>query len=265
MRGSEMSNYKMTFGMACSALGLEAAEIRNFLSFEKFEAVELPWEMICTPDRSLLKEAVRKHKTILCGGISDTNLTGAIPFADEKIRRSFTEELRKALELLASREVRTAALEIPLDQVIGNEDAGKAVREILLGIAQILLKEDMTLLLPLVLPGQPHPDAVARFMRKTLLPNVKLRLDVHPWMIKPDTVLKTLAGTLAFETRALTFRYDADCGSRILEAQVRQWIDYLAPSGFSGPMLLCPFSQNNRMALSEGTNYSDIAEDLQKA
>lgn len=252
----------ISFGMACSALGMGENDILNILAFENFKAVELPWEVLCTPDRSLLNEAIRRNKTILCGGVTAPHLTRTIPFADRRMRQGFTEQLFKSLELLASRGIRTAALEIPPDLVAVDPEAEKTVREILCGVAPVLLREEMTLFLPLALPCAVPPETISKFMRETLIPNVKLRLDIHPWQFKPDMTPRGTAGTLAFETRAITFRYDADCGGRILRGHVRQWLDYLLPAGFRGSVLLCPFSLRNRMMLPEADSFADILDSL---
>ena len=56
----------MTFGMAFSRIGMPVAEIRDYLDFSGFNALELPWEVFFNPDSTadtLYKEICRRNRT----------------------------------------------------------------------------------------------------------------------------------------------------------------------------------------------------------
>lgn len=150
-----------------------------------------------------------------------------------------------------------------MDTVLGNVSAEHGLQEILHAAAPILLRENMTLLLPYALPSEIPASEYSRFLRNTLLPCIKLRLDVHPWQMKPSLSPQNAAGTLRLETRVLTFRYDADCGNRILPVHVKEWKSYFSQMNLACSFLLCPFSRLNRMAYPEANQFAEIIQEEQ--
>lgn len=80
------------YGMAFSAMSMAPSGIREYLDFPEFTAAELPWETIASPDQSLLRDAVRRGKTVICGGIMDSRLCQTIPFAEKNLRKSFSAQ-----------------------------------------------------------------------------------------------------------------------------------------------------------------------------
>lgn len=258
-----------SFGLALSSMCMTAEGIGDFLEFPEFDAVELPCEIFTAKHRenaALRKRIFQSYRRVLCGGIMDSRLTGTVPFADRRMRTAFVCECEKIIVQLAAQGIHTASLECPVGAALANSESANALREILLMLAGPLNQCAFTLLLPVILPDPdgPAPERIALFMRNLLIPNIKLRIDVHPWRITGGMTPKQLCGHLNFETRAISFRYDADCGNRVLRNHLKPWLAYLAETSFSGPALLCPFSQRNRMALAEAELFAGMIADLRE-
>lgn len=259
-----------SFGMALSSMGVknDPAALEDFLHFPEFNAVELPWEILHSADSEtarIREKIFRQCPERICGSVMDSRLSIEIPFADKRMRRDFTAQLRIALEKLLPHGITRAVLECRPDTLEPGSDAGKALTEILHSIAPFLIRNTMILLLPAAVPpphGHRDASATAQFLRDCMIPNIKLRLDVHPWDLKKGAVPAQTAGCLAFETEALLFHYNADWGNRILKSQVAVWKDYLAGAGHGCPLLLSPASQRNRMAFPEAELFAKIAGEL---
>ncbi len=265
MRGSDM-NTDARFGMAFAGMNISPEEMEDFLGIEEFNAAELPWEILVHARHDTLrKKAAKQFECLYCGGIMDTRLSRNIPFMDAKTVRAFSLQLENSLRTLAEANIHAAVLECPLNGILGNAGAEETLRTILKSASGILLEADITLLLPLSLPEPERndlPQEAARFIRNTLLPKVKLRLDINPWLIEKNQDIRALAGMLHFECAALMFHYNADGGGRILKRQITPWLDYLSVSAFSGAVLLCPHSAGNRMAMPEADSFSKIISEL---
>lgn len=246
----------------------DAANLEDFLHFPEFNAAGLPWELFTASDTESIRirdAFTRQCPVRICGSIMDSRLSCAIPFADKRMRRDFSEQLRHALEILLPHGITCAVLECPPETLGNRKDAETALREILQSTAPFLIRNSMTLLLPVSIPappGQWNTQSVARFFRDCMIPNIKIRLDVHPWDMEENIPPEQAAGRLAFETEALLFHYNADCGNRILKSTVFEWKNYLAAAGHDCPLLLSPSSRRNRMAFPEANLFAQIAGEL---
>lgn len=258
----------MTCGMAFSRIGMPPAAIGDYLGFSTFSAIELPWEVFSGSEpesAALLKDVRRSGKTIICGSVMDSRLSRGIIFAEDKFQKDFSRQLVHALQFLASCGIRTATLDCPLENILSSEDAQKDMHEILLGAAPVIIKEKMTLLIPCTIPAAGPLSNALRFMRNTMIPGVKLKLEIMPW--HPDFAKKTiddLLGSLLLETGSVIFRYDADCGNRIMKEQVKPVLTALKRVNYTGTVLLAPMSQGNRMTYAEACQFSGIVEELEE-
>ncbi|MBQ7401424.1 MAG: hypothetical protein IJW07_05240 [Lentisphaeria bacterium] len=256
----------MTFGMAFSRIGMSPVEIGDYLSFSAFSAMELPWEAFTDSDpetAKIRKEAARSGRTVICGSLMDSRLSRGILFAEDKFQKDFSIQLANALQFLVSNGIRTATLDCPLENVLSSQETQNDLRKILLGAAPVIVREKMTLLLPCSIPAAGQISSALQFMRNTMIPSVKLKLDLMPW--HPEYMKKTVSeqlGSLLLETGNVTFRYDADCGNRIMKEQVQTVITELKKVNFTGTVLLAPMSQGNRMAYPEACQFSGILEEL---
>lgn len=262
-----MNQSTMTFGMALSRIGMQQPmEIRDYLDFSAFTAMELPWEIFAGNDpesSALCKEAFRSEKRIICGSVMDSRLSRGIIFAEDKFQRDFSRQLARAMQFLASCGIDTATLDCPLENLLSSEEAQNDMHKILLGAAPVLIKENMTLLIPCTIPAPEPMSHALRFMRNTMIPGVKLKLEIMPW--SPDFAkqpVSELLGSLLLEAGSVSFRYDADCGNRIMKKQVKPVIEALKRVNFTGTVMLAPMSQRNRMTYPEACQFSEILEEL---
>lgn len=262
-----MDNDRMTFGMALSRIGMQQTlEIRDYLDFSAFSAMELPWEVFSgnEPEAvALCKEARRSDKKIICGSVMDSRLSRGILFAEEKFQRDFSRQFANSLQFLASAGIRTATLDCPLENILASEESQKEMHKILLGAAPVIIKEKMTLLIPCAVPAAASRSTALRFMRNTMIPGVKLKLEIMPW--HPDyskLPVPEQLGSLLLETGSVIFRYDADCGNRIMKDHVKPVLAELKRVNFTGTVLLAPISQRNRMAYPEAREFAGILEEL---
>ena len=84
----------------------------------------------------------------------------------------------------------------------------------------------MTLLLPFTLPCA-DPETPARFiqlLRRSMIPQLKLRLDLHLAALPPDASPRDLAGTLLQEVRSVFLRWNADSGEFPGKEQIAPWL-----------------------------------------
>ena len=252
------------FGMALGRMELPSADIPDFFTFPHFSAVELPAEYWTkppagSPHRSLPLE---RFSSVCCGNIMETALCGVIVRTLPARRREFAEEAGRVLTALARKGVDSAVLDCNLEEVLGDPVTEEAMRDILLRLGPVLLKNGMTLILPFRVPSQHRPGELGRFLRRSLLPCVKTRLEVHPFEGEALTP-ETSGGALRLDLHSILFVYNADSGGRIRKNHVLPWLDWTEKLGVRIPFLLCPKSQRQRMSLPEASVWDGIAEELQ--
>ena len=115
---------------------------------------------------------------------------------------------------------------------------------IIKGLAYNLERFGFTLLIPFAIPAA-SPEIVRQvpvFLRKTLLPWVKLRLDVHAHELVPGFSPETLAGGMFTEIRSIRFLYLADTGNVLIPEHILPWIETLSLYGFRGPYFFAPMT-----------------------
>ncbi len=244
------------FGIAFSRIGADPAVISDYLPYQELNVLELPWEAVGS---EVHEEARKRNRRILCGSIADARLSAMIlsDDVDRKMRSSFAAQLRKAVAHLAEHDIHTATLDCAVSDILASSAAAE-LREFLLEIAPALIKHKFTLLLPYSIPSDHKPEDVMLLFRNTLIPNIKLNLNVFPWQLPPDCEPKSIAGRLGYETRVLTFRYDADCGHKLLPAHLKKWLTILPART---DVLLAPFSLRNRMLAAEAEHYSVLVRE----
>ncbi len=246
------------FGIACSRIGMDPAGIGDYLTFPELNVLELPWEAVGTP---VQREAEKRNWKIICGSIADARISATFLSAGKKVRETFSAQIRKAVAYLAEHKIHTAALDCPAADILADAEAhgGENFRDFLQDISPALAKHDFTLLLPHAIPAENSPEEVMRLLRNTMLPGIKLNLNIFPWQIPPRSNPRELTGRLGYETRVMTFRYDADSGQHIQRNHLEKWLKILpAPAD----ILIAPFSLNNRMTFMEAEHFSGFVQDM---
>lgn len=252
------------FGMALGRMELPFADIPDFFTFPHFSAVELPAECWAKPSGGGIQRPLplERFSSVVCGNIMEPALCGVIVRTLPGRRREFADEAGRVLTALARKGVGSAVLDCNLEEILGDPGSEESMREILLRLAPVLLKNGMTLILPFRAPSRHSPGVLSRFLRRSLLPCVKTRLEIHPFereAPKPETS----GGVLRLDLHSILFVYDADSGGRIRKSHVQPWLDWTEHLGLRIPFLLCPNSRRQRMALPEASVWDGIAEELQ--
>lgn len=248
------------FGMAMGRLNIPSAEIRDFAVMPHLHCAELPLDAWLGEKHYVSYYADENHyRALYCGSIMDPQVCRAILSAEEKHIRDFVSEAKSVLEKLHAAGVKTVSLDFDLEDVLENEEAEAKLQLIFRLLAPVLYHNEQLLLLPCRLPSRHEPGEVLRFMRNTLSPWIKLRLDIHPYDWKKEDDQKKLALAFVFEARSIVFVYDADSGCRIQKDHVDLWLQTMEQYGYAGPLLLAPISRR-QMSLPESESWDKLAE-----
>lgn len=248
------------FGMAMGRLNIPSAEIRDFSGMSHLHCAELPLDAWLGAKRYVSYYKDENHyRELYCGSIMDPQVCRAILSASEKHIRDFATEAKTVLDKLHGVGVKTVSLDFDLEDVLGNAEAEEKLQLIFRLLAPVLYYNEQLLLLPCRLPSRHSPEDMLHFVRNTLSPWIKLRLDLHPYDFKKEDDQKALALSFVFEAGAVVFIYDADSGCRIQKDHVELWLQTLEHYGYEGPFLAAPISRR-QMSLPESESWDKIAE-----
>ncbi|MBO7146198.1 MAG: hypothetical protein J6W81_00435 [Lentisphaeria bacterium] len=252
------------FGIAAGKLSLSAAHLEECTVYNAFDALEIRLEQLEALSAPERKKYLSKFKICHCGNLLAPALTTLITGAGRMIQKEFTETCSQLFEKLG--DIQYASLDFSLSQVLGDPESEAVLRKLLHGLHPALVRTGKTLLLSYSLPlnGSENSRRLTAFLRNLMIPDIKLRLEIHPHDLKPDFNPEELAGTLRLETRSVLFCYNADAGNHLLRAHVAPWLRYFALTGFKGPFLLSPFSRENSLCPVECAGYAKLAEDFKK-
>lgn len=256
------------FGMALARMNLPLLNVKDFLDIPQFESVEIPPEILQSPSPLVSGKLFSgKFTDIHCGGIMEYQISSNIAYCDRGMQDEFIRQAENVLSMIGKHGVRCAALECPLNSILEDPSAMKNLERILKKLAPALHRNGVTLLLPFRIPSHSDADTaeMMEFLRGTLIPAVKVRLDVHPHELPKDFIPGELAGLLRFETRSVLFLYDADSGNRLIPQHIVPWIEYLDAVGMDGPFLSCPQSQDQRMSIPESDSFAKFVNDLRNS
>ena len=253
-----------SFGMALAAAGVSAEKLGDclFLS-DSFSAVELPVELLERKEASyLLARALRGCRMVQIG-----NVARNLPFSSESLFQEFAAYTEKVLTLFHSIGIRTVTFDPGMNEILGDDRMLNATLHLLHLIAPVLNRTGMTLLLPFTLPcADPElPARLVRFLRRSMIPELKVRLDIQSHEIpRKRTVPSVLAGTLLLEVRSILFRYDADAGNILLADHLLSWLEAMSALAFSGSWLAAPVSKGAVRFPAEALRFSALLEELRK-
>jgi len=256
---------KKHFGMALARMNMPVSELHDFLNVPQFDAIEVPAECFeqFSPEIAS-KLTPQRFEHIHCGGLLEYQLTRNIPLCGRSIQDRFISEAVIVLNRLAASGIGFAALEFAMNDVLGSKTETENVRYILKKLAPVLREFEITLLLPFRIPVQSDSEAEAmmKFLRDSLVPDVKVRLDIHSHALPRNFTPEKTAGLLRYETKSLMFVYDADSGNRLMPNHVIPWISYMEEVGVNGPFLVSPQSHNQRMSLPESDFFARFVSEL---
>lgn len=257
---------RIHFGLAAGRMNLAAEQMADCTEQPNFSAVELPCDYFSALSGPAREKLGKRFPMVHCGNLFAKELTALLPVAGKNIQRDFIRACRVRMPELATAGILCCVLDFSLIQVLGDEMQRKALSQILRQLHPVLHDSGMTVLLPvhLPLPDSKIKEQITSFLREQMIPGLKLRLEIYPHQLKPDFKPEDIAGTFRLETASVLFCCNADSGNRLLRVHLTPWLRYFALTGFPGPFLFCPFSQNNRLALVESEAFSKLTEEIGK-
>ena len=227
---------KSSFGFAVEKMPQDdfAADFFQELP-ERFSAAEIP--VALTENQIQIEGLSPVHAcSLIEPGLLD-NLSLSFP----GLVRDCILGINRTIENLAQKKIFYGVLDFDLNSILAPERE-KLYLTIIKGLAHNLERYNFTLLLPFAIPAA-SPEIVRQvpaFLRKTLLPWVKLRLDVHAHELAPGFAPEKLAENLFSEIRSIRFLYLADTGNVLIPEHISPWIESLSAYGFRGPYFFAP-------------------------
>lgn len=245
------------FGIACGVSEIPSENLAELFQPEHFSAIELPADLFengSAPE--LIAKALDSFDDVQVGAIA------SLPEEElpAPLLREFAERTGELLTGLSEAGIHTASLEF------SGKTSADALLRALRPLAPALNRTGMTLLLPFALPCA-DPETPARFiqlLRRSMIPQLKLRLDLHLAALPPDVSPRDLAGTLLQEVRSVFLCWDADAGEFPRKEQLAPWLAALERNGFRGSWLAAPRSTDLLRIRTEAGRFAELLNELKQ-
>lgn len=248
---------KSSFGFSIEKLPQEEVSADFFQELpDRFTAAELPCYLVENPVQVEGLSPVHACELIENGLLE--NLSLQFP----GLVRDSIAGLKRNIESLYRKGITTGVLGLDLNSLLSPEKE-KLYFALLKGLANVLERCSFTLLIPFSVPAASAEIVrqASLFLRKTMLPWVKLRLDIHAHELTPGYSPEELAGGLFFEVRSLRFLYLAETGNVLIPEHIIPWLKALGAYGFRGPCFFVPMaSALNGLASWVETNETLIGK-----
>ena len=227
---------KSSFGFAVEKMPQEEISADFFQELpERFSAAEFP--VVLIENQLQIEDLSPVHVcSLIEPGLLD-NLSLSFP----GLVRDCILGINRTIESLVQKKIFCGVLDLDFNSILAPERE-KLYLTILKGLAFTLEQYNFTILLPFAIPAV-SPEIVRQvsaFLRKTLLPWVKLRLDVHAHELAPGFSPEELVGSLFTEIRSIRFLYLADAGNVLIPEHISPWVESLSVYGFRGPYFFAP-------------------------
>lgn len=224
------------FGFSAEKLPPEEIHAEFFQEMpERFAAAELPWYLIGAPIQT--DGLLSIHATSLM----EPGILENISPDQTGLLRDCIAGIAGNIEQLAANGVNCGVLDFDFSTFMTPEQM-LLYRQVLKGLSCTLERFSFTILIPFSIPAADPGllEQTVRFLRNTLLPWVKLRLDVHCHELSPGYDPEQLAGMLLHEVRSVRFLYFAESGNILVPEHILPWIKALSVYGFRGPCFFTP-------------------------
>lgn len=245
------------FGIACGVSEILSENLAELFQPEHFSAIELPADLFengSAPE--LIAKALDSFDDVQVGAIA------SLPEEElpAPLLREFAERTGHLLSALAEAGIHTAALDF------SGKTPADALLRALRPLAPALNRTDVTLQLPFALPcaDTEMPAHFVQLLRRSMLPQLKVRLDLHLAALPPDVSPRDLAGTLLQEVRSVFLCWDADAGEFPRKEQLAPWLAALARNGFRGSWLAAPRSTDPLRIRTEAGRFAELLNELKQ-
>lgn len=245
------------FGIACGVSEIPSENLAELFQPEHFSAIELPADLFengSAPE--LIAKALDCFDDVQVGSI-------ASPPEEEPpapLLREFAERTGELLTGLSEAGIHTASLEF------SGKTSADALLRALRPLAPALNRTGVTLQLPFALPcaDTEMPAHFVQLLRRSMLPQLKVRLDLHLAALPPDVSPRDLAGTLLQEVRSVFLCWDADAGEFPRKEQLAPWLAALERNGFRGSWLAAPRSTDLLRIRTEAGRFAELLNELKQ-
>lgn len=245
------------FGIACGVSEIPSENLAELFQPEHFSAIELPADLF---ENGSAPELIAKALDFF-----DDVQVGAIASLPEEelpapLLREFAERTGHLLSALAEAGIHTAALDF------SGKTPADALLRALRPLAPALNRTGVTLQLPFALPcaDTEMPVHFVQLLRRSMLPQLKVRLDLHLAALPPDVSPRDLAGTLLQEVRSVFLCWDADAGEFPRKEQLAPWLAALERNGFRGSWLAAPRSTDLLRIRTEAGRFAELLNELKQ-
>lgn len=258
---------ELNFGFASGALALKGELFTECSDRPAFNALELLPDQFCAASEHQLSAWKKRFKVIHCGSLLDRALVRLIPGAAPAIRNDFLRTAEEILIKMQQREITSGVLDFGLASVLPDPEKKKELCSLLMKLHPVLYKTNRILMLPVHLPfsDENMSRLVTEFLQEMMMGQLKICLQIHPHELGRDFSPRALAGLLRLETAQVRFCYNADCSNTLVRAHLVPWLRYFSLVRFTGPILFCPYSRDNRLAVQQSKACSLLAEELIKS
>ncbi len=257
-----------TFGMAWDPVFSANRQPEDLIAASKmYPAIAVPFEYLeIQKENDKLEKLKRTFSILHTGSFLDDAVAKNLPYASESIHAEFRSYSGQILTAARQAGLETLTFDPNLNQILDEEMAKNALIRLLKDIAPILLNLNITLLFPFSFPPK-STDSIknlSAFLRNVMIPQVKLRLDVYPHLLKPTDHPVLQAKHLFTEVRAVFFRYNADSGNVLVPEHLEPWITEFAKKGFYGPYFAAPQTNRPELMEHESAAFLRVLEQIPK-
>ena len=264
LTGKELAG-RIFFGAGAAALDLPLALYEELELCEIFTALEVPGNFSDFFTLRMRQKVFERFPFLQAGspapGELMRNIASQVRYQDEFIRN-----ISSLLETILSGGIKSVFLDFPMEIAIGagkTPEGASFLKKILKNLFPVLVRNKGRLLLPCripALPGGPSAEEFSSFLRETLMGHISAALQIHPHEIPRDGMdMEKLLGPLALDTGSIAFRYDAENGHLLVKGHLAPFLQYLLARGYRGGCFVIPFSNGNRLAVTEFERFAHLA------
>lgn len=255
------------FGMALTRMADVPVFPMDFMDARGVNAIEIPYADFIHCDTEFIRRYRRQHYGhVICGSLLDKGLSARIPFESFEMQRQYVDEFCCHICNLKDWNVSSVILDFDMGAILWDKDGRANALEMIKKIVPTVYSFGMELLLTCRLPNPDGFDDISiefcRFLRDTMSPVVKAAVEIDCVSLRPDEAVGRLLGPLVWEMRQLVLAYDSDSGYRVSIDEFRWWLDFTRKYNFSGPFMIAPGSNENRMAVAEFDSFCNMVIQL---
>lgn len=264
LTGKELAR-RISFGAGAATLDLPQALYEELEACDIFTALEVPGNFSDFFTLRMRQKVLERFPFLQAGSPASGELMRNIA-SQVRYQEEFIRNICSLLENIFANGIKRVLLDFPMEIAIGagkTPEGASFLKKILKNLFPVLVRNRGLLLLPCripALPGGPSPEEFSFFLRESVMSNISAALQIHPHEIPRDGMdMEKLLGSLALDTGSIAFRYDAENGHLLVKGHLAPFLQYLLARGYRGGCFVIPFSNGNRLAVTEFERFAHLA------